>query len=101
MQTPVLFGEHSTIQLAQKQQQLALNTSTTKKLTTLDHKRYNRSSKSDTLVENGSEANKTEFSLPKNIEQFNSLVTYQIAKMHDQFKIRFETEHENKLLSYP
>ncbi|KAI9557148.1 hypothetical protein GHT06_016955 [Daphnia sinensis] len=35
--------------------------------------------------------------LPKNINEFEEKVTFQINKLHEQYKIRIETEHENKL----
>jgi hypothetical protein len=35
--------------------------------------------------------------LPKNIQEFNSFVQFQIGKMHEQYKISVEIEHENRL----
>ncbi|EFX75157.1 hypothetical protein DAPPUDRAFT_108213 [Daphnia pulex] len=35
--------------------------------------------------------------LPKDIQEFNQIVQYQIGKMHEQYKQRIETEHENRL----
>jgi len=35
--------------------------------------------------------------LPTNIREFNQVVQYHIGKMHEQFKQRIETEHENRL----
>jgi hypothetical protein len=35
--------------------------------------------------------------LPKDIKEFNQIVQYQIGKMHEQYKQRIETEHENRL----
>jgi len=35
--------------------------------------------------------------LPKDIKEFNQVVQYQIGKMHEQYKQRIETEHENRL----
>ncbi|KZR97033.1 Uncharacterized protein APZ42_008311, partial [Daphnia magna] len=35
--------------------------------------------------------------LPKNIEEFSDKIKIEISKMHEQYKINIETEHENKL----
>jgi hypothetical protein len=35
--------------------------------------------------------------LPKNIQEFNSFVQFQIRKMDEQYKISIEIEHENRL----
>jgi hypothetical protein len=33
----------------------------------------------------------------KDIQEFNQILQYQIGKMHEQYKQRIETEHENRL----
>ncbi|KZS03112.1 Uncharacterized protein APZ42_034237 [Daphnia magna] len=38
-----------------------------------------------------------ESGLPKNIEEFNDKIKFEITKMHKQYKIGIETKHENKL----
>jgi hypothetical protein len=35
--------------------------------------------------------------LPKDIQEFNQILQFQIGKMHEQYKQRIETEHENRL----
>ncbi|XP_045027913.1 LOW QUALITY PROTEIN: uncharacterized protein LOC116932457 [Daphnia magna] len=35
--------------------------------------------------------------LPQNIEEFGDKIKFDISKMHEQYKISIETEHENKL----
>ncbi|KAK4028686.1 hypothetical protein OUZ56_021690 [Daphnia magna] len=35
--------------------------------------------------------------LPQNIDEFNDKIKFEISKMHEQYKISIETEHENKL----
>ncbi|KAK4045615.1 hypothetical protein OUZ56_033302 [Daphnia magna] len=39
----------------------------------------------------------TESGLPQNIEEFGDNIKFEISKMHEQYKISIETEHENKL----
>ncbi|KAK4045288.1 hypothetical protein OUZ56_032826 [Daphnia magna] len=39
----------------------------------------------------------TESGLPQNIEEFSDKIKFEISKMHEQYKISIETEHENKL----
>ncbi|KAK4006572.1 hypothetical protein OUZ56_011726 [Daphnia magna] len=39
----------------------------------------------------------TESGLPENIDEFNNQIKFEISKMHEQYKISIETEHENKL----
>ncbi|KZS06172.1 Uncharacterized protein APZ42_030454 [Daphnia magna] len=39
----------------------------------------------------------TESGLPQNIEEFSDKVKFDISKMHEQYKISIETEHENRL----
>ncbi|KZS00771.1 Uncharacterized protein APZ42_002793, partial [Daphnia magna] len=39
----------------------------------------------------------TESGLPQNIEEFGDQIKFEISKMHEQYKISIETEHENKL----
>ncbi|KAK4045790.1 hypothetical protein OUZ56_033780 [Daphnia magna] len=39
----------------------------------------------------------TESGLPQNIEEFGDKIKFKISKMHEQYKISIETEHENKL----
>ncbi|KAK4009701.1 hypothetical protein OUZ56_018847 [Daphnia magna] len=41
--------------------------------------------------------NETESGLPQNIEEFGDKIKFDISKMHEQYKISIETEHENKL----
>ncbi|KAK4045620.1 hypothetical protein OUZ56_033307 [Daphnia magna] len=41
--------------------------------------------------------NETESGLPQNIEEFGDKIKFEISKMHEQYKISIETEHENKL----
>jgi len=44
-----------------------------------------------------SNENTTVNGLPEKLEQFGEELKYQIGKMHDQFKIKIETDHANKL----
>ncbi|KAK4006568.1 hypothetical protein OUZ56_011722 [Daphnia magna] len=39
----------------------------------------------------------SESGLPENIDEFNNQIKFEISKMHEQYKISIETEHENKL----
>ncbi|KAK4045577.1 hypothetical protein OUZ56_033223 [Daphnia magna] len=39
----------------------------------------------------------TESGLPQNIEEFSDKIKFEISKMHEQYQISIETEHENKL----
>ncbi|KAK4015087.1 hypothetical protein OUZ56_030077 [Daphnia magna] len=39
----------------------------------------------------------TESGLPQNIEEFSDKIKFEISKMHEQYKISIETEHENQL----
>ncbi|XP_045027903.1 uncharacterized protein LOC123471074 [Daphnia magna] len=39
----------------------------------------------------------TESGLPQNIEEFGDKIKFEISKMHEQYEISIETEHENKL----
>ena len=52
----------------------------------------------DTLMQNeSSEGNQTDTKLPASIEPFSEEMKYHIGKMHDQFKIRIETDNANRL----
>ncbi len=52
----------------------------------------------ESLMQNeSSDGNQTDTKLPKSIEQFGEELKYHVSKMHDQFKIRIETENANKL----
>ncbi|KZR96537.1 Uncharacterized protein APZ42_009069, partial [Daphnia magna] len=35
--------------------------------------------------------------LPKSTEELSDLIKYELGKMHEQYKISIETEHDNKL----
>ena len=51
----------------------------------------------DTLMQNeSSEVNQTDTKLPASIEPFSEEMKYHIGKMHDQFKIRIETDNANR-----
>ena len=51
----------------------------------------------DTLMQNeSSEGNQTDTKLPASIEPFSDEMKYHIGKMHDQFKIRIETDNANR-----
>ncbi|XP_045030955.1 uncharacterized protein LOC123473721, partial [Daphnia magna] len=43
------------------------------------------------------QSNETESGQPQNIEEFGDKIKFDISKMHEQYKISIETEHENKL----
>ena len=52
----------------------------------------------DTLMQNeSSEGNQTDTILPASIEPFGEEFKFHVGKMHDQFKIRIETDNANKL----
>ncbi len=52
----------------------------------------------DTLMQNeSSDGNQTDTKLPASIEPFSEELKYHVGKMHDQFKIRIETDNANKL----
>ena len=52
----------------------------------------------DTLMQKESiEGNETDTKLPASIEPFSEEMKYHISKMHDQFKIRIETDNANRL----
>ncbi|KAK4027586.1 hypothetical protein OUZ56_016628 [Daphnia magna] len=40
----------------------------------------------------------SESGLPINVNEFNDKIKFEIIKMHEQYKICTETEHENKLV---
>ena len=44
-----------------------------------------------------SEGNRTDSKLPTTIERFDELVKFHISKMHEQYRIRTETDHANIL----
>ncbi len=51
----------------------------------------------DMMQTESSNKNTTVNGLPEKLKQFSEELKYQIGKMHDQFKIKIETDHANKL----
>ncbi len=48
----------------------------------------------DTLMQNeSSDGNQTDTKLPASIEPFSEQLKYHVGKIHDQFKIRIETDN--------
>ena len=51
----------------------------------------------DMMQTESSNKNTTVMGLPGKLEQFSEELKYQIGKMYDQFKVKIETDHANKL----
>ncbi|KAK4003832.1 hypothetical protein OUZ56_005584 [Daphnia magna] len=62
------------------------------KLTTLDENRKPEASTYQSPINED-----PNYGLPKSINELNRHLKFEISKMHEQFKISMETEHENKL----
>jgi hypothetical protein len=51
----------------------------------------------DTMQNDTSKGNQTDTELPESLNQFGEALKYKLAKMHEQFKVNFETNHANEL----
>ena len=49
------------------------------------------------MLTESSKGNQTDTGLPESFNQFGEDLKYKLAKMHEQFKVNFETTHANKL----
>ena len=57
--------------------------------------KVNKTEPTNTATQSDSAEQESE--LPRTIKDYDQLMQFKIDKMHEQFKIRVETEHENKL----
>jgi uncharacterized FlaG/YvyC family protein len=67
------------------------------KITHKMNQKKNMGEDDDMMQTESSNENTTVNRLPEKLEQFGEELKYQIGKMHDQFKIKIETDHANKL----